>query len=62
MWTLIYLNFKEKYIFSSDRKRMSVIVRTPNNEIKLYSKGAVSSWRFFMRNKELKINGFFLPG
>ncbi|CAF1156268.1 unnamed protein product [Adineta steineri] len=26
--------------FSSDRKRMSVIVRTPRNEIKLYCKGA----------------------
>ncbi|UJR10369.1 hypothetical protein I4U23_014574 [Adineta vaga] len=26
--------------FSSDRKRMSVIIRTPRNEIKLYSKGA----------------------
>ena len=26
----------------SDRKRMSVIVRTPKNEIKLYCKGAVS--------------------
>ena len=28
--------------FLSDRKRMSVIVRTPNNEIKLYCKGADS--------------------
>lgn len=28
--------------FSSDRKRMSVIIRTPNNEIKLYCKGADS--------------------
>ncbi|CAF1628478.1 unnamed protein product, partial [Adineta ricciae] len=28
--------------FSSDRKRMSVIIRTPRNEIKLYCKGADS--------------------
>lgn len=39
---------KEKYEvlnvleFNSDRKRMSVIVRTPSNQIKLYTKGADS--------------------
>jgi phospholipid-transporting ATPase len=47
----VVINFRgeeEKYEilnvleFSSDRKRMSVIVRTPKNEIKLYCKGADS--------------------
>ncbi|UJR35768.1 hypothetical protein I4U23_028516 [Adineta vaga] len=47
----VVINFRgqeEKYEilnvleFSSDRKRMSVIVRTPNNEIKLFCKGADS--------------------
>jgi len=28
--------------FSSDRKRMSVIIKTPNNEIKVLTKGADS--------------------
>ncbi len=30
------------FVFLSDRKRMSVIIRTPKDEIKLYCKGADS--------------------
>jgi magnesium-transporting ATPase (P-type) len=40
---LIQCDFGFVFCFSvSDRKRMSVIVRTPNDEIKLYCKGADS--------------------
>ncbi|VDN35660.1 unnamed protein product [Gongylonema pulchrum] len=34
--------------FTSDRKRMGVVVRFPTGILKLYVKGAVSKWKFFI--------------
>ena len=42
--------------FSSDRKRMSVIVRTPSNEILMVTKGADSAVQKILRAEQKQLS------